>query len=220
MAFGDVNVGQVATRTLTISNTGSRSLNVTGISYPTGFSGNWNGGSIAAGATRNVTVTFEPTSLQHYSGDINVASDATSGMNTQGVSARGLWSGIDPTAIYAIAISDRWIKNFYVNGHETMGDRITGLLWVYNASAAGQTGPIAFNFTYAGHSNWALPNLNQLQFIYSQKALFAGVQNNLYWSSTRDTGVPNGFCVDMRNGNVHSVPMVQQHWAWPVRSGL
>ena len=88
LAFGNVTVGQTATRTLTISNSGNAPLNVSSISYPAGFSGNWSSGSIAAGASQDINVTFTPAAAQSYSGNITVNSDANSGTNT--ISASGI----------------------------------------------------------------------------------------------------------------------------------
>lgn len=86
MAFGQVIAGSTATRTLTIANTGNAPLNVSGITYPSGLSGNWNSGAIAAGSSQNVTVTFSPTAAMTLTGNIAIASDATSGTNTIAVS--------------------------------------------------------------------------------------------------------------------------------------
>ncbi|MBU3684334.1 MAG: choice-of-anchor D domain-containing protein [Phycisphaerales bacterium] len=90
LTFGDVTVGQSATRTLTISNTGNATLNVTNVSYPAGFSGNWNSGSIAAGSATNVDVSFTPTAATNFGGNITVGSDATSGINTIAANGSGL----------------------------------------------------------------------------------------------------------------------------------
>jgi formylglycine-generating enzyme required for sulfatase activity len=100
LSFGSVNVGQSATRTLTIHNTGNATLTVSGISYPVGFSGNWSSGTIAAGGSRTVTVTFAPTATQSYSGNVTVYSDATSGTNTRAVSGTGTQA---PTRIIALS---------------------------------------------------------------------------------------------------------------------
>jgi|GEM_PF-3815943 len=90
LAFGNVTVGQTATRTLTISNAGNATLNVTNISYPAGFSGNWNSGNIAAGSSTNVNVSFTPNAATSFGGNIAVNSDATSGINTIAASGVGL----------------------------------------------------------------------------------------------------------------------------------
>jgi hypothetical protein len=91
MAFDSVNVsGDTATRTLTISNTGNSSLDVTGISYPYSvFSGNFVG-SIAAGSSQPVDVTFDPSAVQTYSGTLTVNSNKTGGTNTRSISGTGV----------------------------------------------------------------------------------------------------------------------------------
>lgn len=88
LAFGEVQVGSSATRTLTIFNDGNSTLTVSSITYPAGFSGNWNG-TIAAGGSRDVTVTFAPSAAQSYSGNLTVNSDKTSGTNSRAVSGNG-----------------------------------------------------------------------------------------------------------------------------------
>ena len=90
LAFGNITVGQTSTRTLTISNSGNAPLNVSSISYPAGFSGNWPSGNIAAGASQNVTVNFAPNAAANFGGNITVSSDATSGTNTIAASGSGL----------------------------------------------------------------------------------------------------------------------------------
>jgi hypothetical protein len=88
LAFGSVAVGATATRTLTLGNTGSGPLTVTGLAYPAGFSGAWSG-TIPAGGTQAVPVTFAPTAATAYGGTVTVDSDRTSGANTLPVSGTG-----------------------------------------------------------------------------------------------------------------------------------
>jgi hypothetical protein len=88
MNFGNATAGGVMERTLSISNEGFLKANVTGIDYPAGFSGNWSG-SIAPGATQNVTVFFAPEAGQSYGGNLVVSSDATSGSGVLAVSGAG-----------------------------------------------------------------------------------------------------------------------------------
>jgi len=61
LAFGSVTVGTTAKRTLTISNSGNSALAVSGITYPSGFSGAWSG-AVAAGRSQPVTVTLRRSS--------------------------------------------------------------------------------------------------------------------------------------------------------------
>lgn len=91
LAFGSVTVGSTPQSTLTIYNTGNSTLTVSGISYPSGFSGAWSG-TIAAGGSHGVTVTFSPTAVTSYGGTVTVNSDATSGGNTIAASGTGITS--------------------------------------------------------------------------------------------------------------------------------
>ncbi len=87
--FGSVLVGQSATRTLTISNSGNDVLTVTGLMYPTGFRGTW-AGTIAAGGSRTVAVTFDAFAQGTYSGTIRVIADQTDGESGIAVSGTAL----------------------------------------------------------------------------------------------------------------------------------
>jgi hypothetical protein len=89
LAFGGVEINTTATRTLTIDNTGWSPLAVSDISYPAGFSGDWPGGTIAAGGSQTVTVTFAPTAETGYGGTITISGNHTSGTNTVAVSGMG-----------------------------------------------------------------------------------------------------------------------------------
>jgi formylglycine-generating enzyme required for sulfatase activity len=88
LAFGDVTVGTTATRTLTILNRGSADLAVNTITYPAGFSGHWSG-TIRAGWTQNVPVTFAPTDVAQYGGLLTVISSSTDGTKSLAVSGTG-----------------------------------------------------------------------------------------------------------------------------------
>jgi hypothetical protein len=90
LSFGNVNVGSTAQQSMSITNTSSQPLIVSSINYPTGFSGNWNIGTIAPGASQVVEVTFAPTQAVSYFATITVNSNATSGTNTINCSGNGI----------------------------------------------------------------------------------------------------------------------------------
>jgi hypothetical protein len=90
MNFGSVTVGTTATATLTIGNSGSGELTITGVSYPSGFTGSFATGTIPANGSQAVTVTFAPTAAQTYTGNITVTGNQTSGTNTIAVSGTGV----------------------------------------------------------------------------------------------------------------------------------
>lgn len=87
--FGKVVVGSSATRTLTIANQGNTPLNITGVTHPSpAFSGDWSG-TLPAGGSQDITVTFSPAAASTTSGTTTVSSDATSGVNEVNVSGSG-----------------------------------------------------------------------------------------------------------------------------------
>lgn len=88
LAFGLVPAGGTSQRMLTITNSGEGALNVSGVVYPTGFSGSWSG-AIPAGGSTNVTVTFAPTDGGSYGGTVTVNSSAINGINTISASGSG-----------------------------------------------------------------------------------------------------------------------------------
>ena len=90
LSFGNIQVGTPSQQTMTITNTGSAELDVSFINYPLGFTGNWTGGTISAGGTRSVFVTFDPTSAISYGGSIYVSSNASSGANIISCSGTGI----------------------------------------------------------------------------------------------------------------------------------
>ena len=89
LAFGNQAVGYTAQRSFTILNPGNMPLTVTGITYPSGFSGNWSG-TVPVGGSQSVTVTFAPAATQIYQGNITVQSNSTSGANTLACSGTGI----------------------------------------------------------------------------------------------------------------------------------
>lgn len=104
LAFGEVEVGQSKTGTMTISNTGTAALNVSSLTVSGGLvshsTASWTSGSIAAGSSQNVTIQFAPTAPGSYSGVVTVVADHTSGGNTLAISGtaldvsfEGAWSG-------------------------------------------------------------------------------------------------------------------------------
>ena len=98
--FADTKVGETLVKDLTISNTGNAALNITAITYPVAFMGDWTSGEIAAGGQKVVKITFKPTEVKAYTGTITVESDAANaakdGTSTLSVSGKGVVTGIEP----------------------------------------------------------------------------------------------------------------------------
>jgi hypothetical protein len=90
LAFGTVFVGGSSSQVLTIGNVGTGTMTVSSITAPAGFAFSWMSGTIAAGGSQPVTVTFSPMSTtDSYAGSVTVAADQTSGTNTMAVSGAG-----------------------------------------------------------------------------------------------------------------------------------
>ena len=87
--FGAVEIGKTSELTLTIGNAGTGSLSVTGITVPGGYTPNWTSGTIAPGASQQVTVRFAPLAAQSYDGLLTVHGDHTAGTNTAPLSGTG-----------------------------------------------------------------------------------------------------------------------------------
>jgi hypothetical protein len=100
LSFGNVVVGQTAQRTLTITNNGNSTLNVSSISTTPGvFAANFSG-SVLPGNSQNVNVTFSPLIVQTYNGNLTVNSNATSGVSSINVSGNGITN--TPTVVPAL----------------------------------------------------------------------------------------------------------------------
>src|SRR5436190_8942951 len=142
LAFGNVTVGTSASATLTIANTGTTALTISGLTLPTSINGaytaSFTGGTIAAGASQPVTIRFSPTAAQDYGGTLTVTGDQTSGTNTTAVSGVGiLGAGVVATRII----------------------NVTGNLAFGNV-AVGQTGQAVITITNSGNSTLTVTSLS------------------------------------------------------------
>jgi hypothetical protein len=76
LSFGDVQTGQSASQTLTVSNTGTADLSISGISSSDNqFTLSTNSFTVSAGGTQDVTVNFAPTALTNQSGTLTITSN-------------------------------------------------------------------------------------------------------------------------------------------------
>jgi YD repeat-containing protein len=90
LSFGTVNINQSSlSQNIKVCNTGNQLLTISLVSFPAGFSSNWNTANIPANTCVDLPVTFSPTSGTAYAGNIVFTSDATSGSNTVSVSGTG-----------------------------------------------------------------------------------------------------------------------------------
>jgi len=95
MDFGSVEVGQNATRTLVIENTGGADFSVSSITNPNGFTSSYSG-TVTAGNSVSVTVTFAPTQDQNYNGKLIVNADNDSGIDEINCFGNGIDNNPNP----------------------------------------------------------------------------------------------------------------------------
>lgn len=100
LAFGSVTVGTSKTKTLTISNVGTAALTITDITVAgSQFSRGTLPGTIAAGNSANVNITFSPTSTGSKSATLTIVSNdpdepsVTVALSGIGSTAALLWPG-------------------------------------------------------------------------------------------------------------------------------
>ncbi|TAH18459.1 MAG: choice-of-anchor D domain-containing protein [Cytophagales bacterium] len=100
LSFGNIEVGKTSIKTFTIANTGNSALTISSLTLPTGFSGTFSG-TLQAGATQNVSITFAPTQATNYTGNITVNANQTAGTTTIAVSGTGSLAVVtDALAVY------------------------------------------------------------------------------------------------------------------------
>jgi hypothetical protein len=108
LSFGSVNVGTTTTaQILTLSNTGSVVLNISGITIvganPSDFAETTTcGATLAAGATCTISVTFTPASAASFAATVSVADDATGSPQTVTLTGAGT---VPPAPIASLAPS-------------------------------------------------------------------------------------------------------------------
>lgn len=146
--FGLCKIGKTLTSAVILTNTGTDSLTVAGITLPTGFTGTFSG-VITAGDSEIVPVTFTPVVEITYSGDIEVASDATDGDGLISVTGRGVAILSSPT----VFLTDNGTCQF--GDLAVSGTDSSGVLRIYNPSSValsvvGLTLPSGFTGSFSG----------------------------------------------------------------------
>lgn len=121
--FSEVPLTYVSNKTLSIKNNGSSNMKVSSLSISKNdgncFKADWEGGTIAPGATKKVNISFEPKELRSYSGQITISSDATNGEQTVPLSGVGVVDensdikfSVDELRFGNVLVDDRSHKNF------------------------------------------------------------------------------------------------------------
>ncbi len=133
---------------------------------------------------------------------------------------------------------------FVDNGYGTVTDNLTGLEWIQAPhSLPGNSGIMSWNsgidfcngLNYAGHTNWRLPNIKELEslmhygkgswgdkpfeWLNSTETPFSGVAHGpYYWSATSNKSMTNDALILYTwSGIMSSCDKVENHRIWPVR---
>jgi hypothetical protein len=149
--FGDMEVDSASWRLLTVHNDNVAAVNITNISYPSGFSGSWTG-SISALGSRDVSILFQPAATGVYGSTLAVSLAETT---TQVVRA------ISGTGVRTLALSitnppgDVSVSNAVdaVELRGGAGSAVVGLLSWTNAGTGGSG-------TTAAQSNWSVSGVS------------------------------------------------------------
>ena len=109
---------------------------------------------------------------------------------------------------------------------ECMIDNLTGLMWPKNGNlmSGEKTWNEAIDYpktlTLCGHSDWWLPNINELESLVNASLStqgFTNVQSGSYWSSTTSaSSAGNAWGVNMDDGFVNYSNKISSHYVWPV----
>ncbi len=139
---------------------------------------------------------------------VNAGGGAGAHLKTETVSAGGT------RKIHVRCVSGNSIsQGFTDNGDGTATDAGTGLSWIKNPSSASMNWESALsyceNLTFAGKSDWRLPNIKELFSIVDvnsinpslNKQIFSTVGPDKFWSSTTmANGTEKSWYLDMKNG--------------------
>jgi hypothetical protein len=121
---------------------------------------------------------------------------------------------------------------FKDNGDGTVTDHCTGLMWQKDTGNDGNTlnwcGALAYceNLSTAGHDDWRLPDVRELQSIVDYGRLgpaidpVFGVNSSSYWSSTSSAGASDAaWDVTFEDGNLGDSGKDDERYVRAVRSG-
>ena len=96
-----------------------------------------------------------------------------------------------------------------INGDEIITDSETGLIWqkTYDETEKKWSDALAYceNLTYAGYSDWRLPNINELLSLvnyeeYDPASDFSDMPSKEFWSSSTSDYPPNAWYVNFMDG--------------------
>lgn len=115
----------------------------------------------------------------------------------QGPKGRGRRGNPMLKQIWAVAGEEYGVSQFVDNGDGTVSDLGTGLMWMVDDSGEGLDWESALvyceNLEFAGHDDWKLPNVKELQTLVDYSGVYPAIDGNLFnitdedayfWTST------------------------------------
>ncbi len=146
--FGATQTGQSIARVLTIFNNQSTSFSITNIIFPAGFSGSWTAAAISGFGSRDLPVTFAPTSSGSLSGTIQFQFAGSTAVLYQAVSGTGIVADVSFAVTEPSA--DLTVNNG-VNAYTFSGTAGAGLTenisWTNQLNASSGSIPAATSWT-------------------------------------------------------------------------
>jgi hypothetical protein len=144
-------------------------------------------------------------------------------------------TGQDGELEYGVAWPE---PRFVPNADKTMTDNLTGLIWSNDSIIVYKDWQSALDYVknlnsgtgYLGHTDWRLPNINELESLINKGESnnatwlngqgFSNVHTNSCWSSTTyANGTSNAWYVGMDGGGVDGGNKYANYYVWPVRGG-
>jgi hypothetical protein len=136
----------------------------------------------------------------------------------------------------ALKMGVTWPRPRFTVSGGCVTDNLTGLMWAKHANLANgqrtwaQSLEFAYGLTLCGHSDWRLPNVNELQSIMdrdrSNLALwlnsqgFTNMRSGYYWTSTTQTSSPvRAWVANLWAGHLGANNKNRSNYIWTVRSG-
>lgn len=124
LSYGSSAIGgSSATQTVTLTNNGSASLAISGITTSSNFAQtNTCGGTVVVGGTCTITVTFTPTAAGDLSGAVTITDNALGGPQVISLSGTGILSGVTLGGVVTKSgVNNATVTVFAVNADGTNG---------------------------------------------------------------------------------------------------
>ena len=125
LSFEPIVENITANKKLTITNTGNATLEIFSTTVPNGFATDWSSGKLEPNTSLEIDITFTPTAITEYSG--NITFETNTAQSSISIACSGL--GISPVYDGDVAlISDQEIEEFAAKGYtQVNGELCLGL---------------------------------------------------------------------------------------------